>query len=156
MMTEPKERIVIGVDGSSASIDALKWAIRQAALTGAAIEAVIGWQYPTVYGGYPIADTTDWPSNAKGILDTACQRTRRDSRTLPGAGHPKHRCGLRPSIPWRTEDFAYLATDSVIATQGERRDLLDRRTVRRPARTGKIAKGDPMFAVLPAMGEAAR
>jgi len=24
-MTEPKERIVVGVDGSSVSIDALKW-----------------------------------------------------------------------------------------------------------------------------------
>ncbi|MDQ2846368.1 MAG: universal stress protein [Actinomycetota bacterium] len=70
-MTQPQERIVVGVDGSSASIDALKWAIRQASLTGAVMEAVIGWQYPTVYGGYPLADTTDWPSNAKGILDTA-------------------------------------------------------------------------------------
>ncbi|MGI8416174.1 MAG: universal stress protein [Nakamurella sp.] len=66
-----QERIVVGVDGSSASIDALEWANRQASLTGAAIEAVIGWQCPTVYGGYPLADTTDWPSNAQGILDTA-------------------------------------------------------------------------------------
>lgn len=72
-MTDRQERIVVGMDGSSASIDALKWATRQASLTGAAIEAVIGWQYPTVYDGYPLADTTDWPSNAQGILDTAIQ-----------------------------------------------------------------------------------
>jgi hypothetical protein len=39
-------RIVVGVDGSPASIRALKWALDQAALTGAAVEAINAWQYP--------------------------------------------------------------------------------------------------------------
>ena len=32
-------RIVVGVDGSPASVDAVRWAARQADLTGAAVEA---------------------------------------------------------------------------------------------------------------------
>ncbi len=63
--------MVVGVDGSPASIDALKWATRQASLTGAAVEAVIAWQYPMMSGGYPIATEVDWPSTAQEVLDTA-------------------------------------------------------------------------------------
>ncbi|MEV0568711.1 universal stress protein [Dactylosporangium sp. NPDC050588] len=33
-------RIVVGVDGSEASKDALRWAARQAALTGGSLDAV--------------------------------------------------------------------------------------------------------------------
>ena len=39
-------RIVAGLDGSESSASALRWAIRQAALTGAAVDAVIAWHYP--------------------------------------------------------------------------------------------------------------
>ncbi len=69
--SRPAERIVVGVDGSPASVDALKWAIRQAALTGAAVEAVLAWQYPMAYGGYPGSGDIDWPANARTALDTA-------------------------------------------------------------------------------------
>jgi nucleotide-binding universal stress UspA family protein len=39
-------RIVVGVDGSEPSTKALRWAARQAALTGDTVEAVISWEYP--------------------------------------------------------------------------------------------------------------
>jgi nucleotide-binding universal stress UspA family protein len=39
-------RIVVGVDGSGSSASALRWAIRQAGLTGAAVDAVTAWHYP--------------------------------------------------------------------------------------------------------------
>jgi nucleotide-binding universal stress UspA family protein len=39
-------RIVAGIDGSESSASALRWAIRQAALTGATVDAVIAWHYP--------------------------------------------------------------------------------------------------------------
>lgn len=39
-------RIVVGVDGSDASIKALRWAVRQAELTGDTVEAVNSWEYP--------------------------------------------------------------------------------------------------------------
>jgi nucleotide-binding universal stress UspA family protein len=43
-------RIVVGVDGSQGSITALKWAVVQADLTGATVEAIASWQYPVQYG----------------------------------------------------------------------------------------------------------
>ncbi|MER5891885.1 universal stress protein [Streptomyces sp. NPDC001876] len=39
-------RIVVGVDGSDASIKALRWAVHQAELTGDTVEAVNSWEYP--------------------------------------------------------------------------------------------------------------
>ena len=45
-------RIVAGVDGSPSSVSALRWAIRQAGLTGAAVDAVIAWHYPVAATGY--------------------------------------------------------------------------------------------------------
>jgi nucleotide-binding universal stress UspA family protein len=52
MTTEPEagRRIVVGVDGSASSKAALAWAARQARLTGAAVEAIIAWEYPATYG----------------------------------------------------------------------------------------------------------
>jgi nucleotide-binding universal stress UspA family protein len=48
----PHPLIIAGVDGSPASLSALRWAIRQAGLTGAAVDAVIAWQYPASTSGY--------------------------------------------------------------------------------------------------------
>jgi hypothetical protein len=49
-MTQPgrgRERlIVVGVDGSVPSKAALAWAVQQARLTGAVVEAVIAWEFP--------------------------------------------------------------------------------------------------------------
>ncbi len=43
-------RIVVGVDGSPSSMTALRWAVRQAELTGGTVDAVLSWQYPANYG----------------------------------------------------------------------------------------------------------
>src|ERR1700735_5610939 len=45
-----RPRIVVGVDGSKSSDSALRWAIRQAGVTGAAVDAVTAWQYPEMAG----------------------------------------------------------------------------------------------------------
>jgi nucleotide-binding universal stress UspA family protein len=69
---EHQSRIVVGVDGSPASRGALQWANRQAALTGAVVEAVTAWQYPATYGGFPVADAgIDWQANAQTVQDIA-------------------------------------------------------------------------------------
>ncbi|PRY55969.1 universal stress protein [Glycomyces artemisiae] len=47
---EQTERVVVGVDGSPVSMEALAWALRYAEKTGAAVAAVYGWQPPVVYG----------------------------------------------------------------------------------------------------------
>lgn len=55
MRTQPhgEHRIVVGVDGSVPSKAALAWAVRQARLTGATVQAVIAWEPPVAYG-YPM------------------------------------------------------------------------------------------------------
>ncbi len=49
----PGHRIVVGVDGSVSSAAALEWAAHQASLTGALLEVVMAWEWPTVYGWSP-------------------------------------------------------------------------------------------------------
>jgi nucleotide-binding universal stress UspA family protein len=49
-LTTPTHRIVVGIDGSSNSITALRWAARQAELTGALLEVLTTWEWPNTYG----------------------------------------------------------------------------------------------------------
>jgi nucleotide-binding universal stress UspA family protein len=46
-------RIVVGVDGSPESVQALRWAVRQAELTGAELQVLTAWEYPSFYGWAP-------------------------------------------------------------------------------------------------------
>jgi nucleotide-binding universal stress UspA family protein len=63
-------RIVVGVDGSESSRDALRWALRQAALTGDQVEAVIAWEYPATYGWVmPPSDIDDTERAAESCLN---------------------------------------------------------------------------------------
>jgi nucleotide-binding universal stress UspA family protein len=43
-------KVVVGVDGSPSSRQALRWAAQFAGATKARLEAVIAWQYPAGYG----------------------------------------------------------------------------------------------------------
>jgi nucleotide-binding universal stress UspA family protein len=72
-------RIVVGVDGSPASIEALQWARRQAALTGAVVEAVTAWHLPTAAGGFAIGDQIDWQANGQVVQDMAVKEALGDS-----------------------------------------------------------------------------
>jgi nucleotide-binding universal stress UspA family protein len=47
-----EQRIIVGIDGSNGSKSALRWAMTQAGLTGASIEAIATWRDPTLMG-YP-------------------------------------------------------------------------------------------------------
>ncbi len=47
--TSRKERIVVGVDGSDGSIDALIWATQEAKLRDAELHVVTAWEYPYLY-----------------------------------------------------------------------------------------------------------
>jgi nucleotide-binding universal stress UspA family protein len=50
---EKQPRIVVGVDGSGSSRQALHWAARQAQLTGGRLDVVITWEFPTSFGWVP-------------------------------------------------------------------------------------------------------
>ena len=71
-MTERSSRIIVGVDGSPASIDAIKWAAGQASLTGGTLVAVTAWSIPASYGvAFGGEDAVDWKQNAQQALDEA-------------------------------------------------------------------------------------
>src|SRR5260370_10946544 len=77
--------MVVGADGRRPSRAALGWAVRQAELTGASIEAVAAWHYPVMTGGYAWApasglDDSDWGDiAAKELADAISQTVNPDS-----------------------------------------------------------------------------
>jgi nucleotide-binding universal stress UspA family protein len=67
-----ERRIVAGVDGSVPSKAALAWAIRQARLTGAVVDAVIAWQLPLAFRTlWPPTLSTDFSELAARVLTDA-------------------------------------------------------------------------------------
>ena len=68
-------RIVVGVDGYESSKAALRWAIRQAELTGAVVEAVTAWHIPAGSGLVPAADMPDYQDDARMVLTEAITQT---------------------------------------------------------------------------------
>jgi nucleotide-binding universal stress UspA family protein len=70
VVTMAGKRIVVGVDGSPSSMKALRWAIGQAKLTGAEVEAVTAWSYPSGYGWAPFSEggAVDFEGDAGKIL----------------------------------------------------------------------------------------
>lgn len=66
-MTDLKGRIVVGVDGSEASLDAVRWALRQADLTQSTLEAVTSWDVPSQFAEL-VAEKIDWDARAAALL----------------------------------------------------------------------------------------
>ena len=67
--TPPVGRIVVGIDGSASSAAVLAWAMRQAEMTGASIEAVTTWEWPTSYGwSFPFPAEYDPSVDAQKML----------------------------------------------------------------------------------------
>jgi nucleotide-binding universal stress UspA family protein len=70
-------RIVVGVDGSDASLHALEWAVRQAELTAARIDVVAAWHWPPVWGwGVPLAPPTSPAEDLQKVLDDVLEPVR--------------------------------------------------------------------------------
>jgi nucleotide-binding universal stress UspA family protein len=80
------KRIVVGVDGSATSIHALQWAVRQAGLTGATVDAVCAWQFPVSYG-WAVTDNTDYAALAAETLEKAIAEVRQAGETTEIQGH---------------------------------------------------------------------
>jgi nucleotide-binding universal stress UspA family protein len=70
-------RVVVGVDGSGQSVNALRWAAGYAEATGATIDAVLSWHVPTAAGVVPTgvaphaALTAEVRANMQHALDKA-------------------------------------------------------------------------------------
>lgn len=64
------ESIVVGVDGSTTSREALEWAAREAQLRASPLLVVTTWEYPTSFGmmpGWP--EDLDFGADARRVLD---------------------------------------------------------------------------------------
>ena len=68
---DEQRRIVVGVDGFESSKAALRWAIRQAKLTRAVVEAVTAWHIPPGTGWVPTPDMPDYQEDAFAVLSEA-------------------------------------------------------------------------------------
>ena len=66
------ERIVVGIDGSATSINALRWAAGYASLTAKAIEVIVVWDWYRSPGWYtPILAGLDPQGDATHLLEEA-------------------------------------------------------------------------------------
>jgi nucleotide-binding universal stress UspA family protein len=70
--------IVVGVDGSENSLDALRWAVEEARLRGVALHAVGTFTSPIMSTGYEVAaaDPDDIRAAAQAMLDAAIDSVR--------------------------------------------------------------------------------
>jgi nucleotide-binding universal stress UspA family protein len=88
-------RIVVGVDGSEPSKDALRWAKAQADATGDDLVVVSAWSYPiaaypTLAGYVPLGDLTDLEGETRAAIETVIKETLGDAPVtlLVVEGHP--------------------------------------------------------------------
>ncbi len=62
-------RIVVGVDGSGHSLQALRWGARLAAVFGARVDAVTAWEFPAAYGWSAVLPDWDPAGDMRHVLD---------------------------------------------------------------------------------------
>ncbi len=98
-MTGQELRIVVGVDGSDSSKAALRWAIRQAKLTGSTVDAVTAWHYPSTYGWAPVSDGA---VDLKGFAEKALAKALAEVS------------GLEPDVPVRPQVLEGQAADVLL------------------------------------------
>ena len=67
-------RVVVGMDGSESSKEALRWAMRQANATGSSVEAIMAWELPTTYAfGATMPTAYDFAPNCQRALHEVVQ-----------------------------------------------------------------------------------
>lgn len=88
-----RTRLIVGVDGSPSSLDALRWAQRLSSALEADIEAVMAWHYPVNSSMMPAPFQGDPAAEADRVLRSALRAAfgekRPDGlRTRVCEGHP--------------------------------------------------------------------
>jgi nucleotide-binding universal stress UspA family protein len=85
--------IVVGIDGSESSKNALRWAARQAELTGAELRAVEVWHVPSTFGIAPDYPDVDLSGETRKHLEGIVAEVMHDHpevavRAVVAEGHP--------------------------------------------------------------------
>jgi nucleotide-binding universal stress UspA family protein len=75
-------RIVVGIDGSLGSTRALQWALEEARIRSASVEAVYAWQYPPV-GAFVMGPTHGYEVVAHEVVDAATDHAERLAPEVP-------------------------------------------------------------------------
>ncbi|MEV5187609.1 universal stress protein [Streptomyces werraensis] len=89
---DDQNHIVVGVDGSPSSREALRWAARQAALTGGTVLALTSWDCPQYHGAL------GWLPPSSGDEEALEARAREDLTRCVG-----ETLGAHGSVDVRTE-----------------------------------------------------
>ncbi len=80
-------QIVVGIDGSGSSRDALRCALAEARLHGGVVDAVHVWRYPALaYAGImaaPVVARDDFESGARALLDQEVDAVLGEEHDLP-------------------------------------------------------------------------
>jgi len=88
--TTPRRPIVAGVDGSQSSLAALRWAARQAELTGAPLEIVSAWEWPVSFLG--------WETSVPPDYDPADEARRQLDKAVSAVLTPRDAIEVRQSV----------------------------------------------------------
>jgi nucleotide-binding universal stress UspA family protein len=76
------KNIVVGVDGSQGSIEALRWAVAEANLHGAKLRAITAWEFPYLYPeGAALLPLDQYESETRARLDKIINDTVADPAT---------------------------------------------------------------------------
>jgi nucleotide-binding universal stress UspA family protein len=75
-------RVVVGIDGSPSSEEALRWALRHAALTGAVVDAVGAWEATPLFAGPTVVEPTLEAETARERFDRELRRVLAEDRTV--------------------------------------------------------------------------
>ncbi len=82
--TRTGRTIVVGVDASPASRQALRWALREAEQTGATLRAVTAWNVPSSYDLDPgLPESTDVHAAAEKALAATVEEVAGGAPTVP-------------------------------------------------------------------------
>lgn len=73
LSTVKESDIVVGVDGSPSANAALRWALAQAQLTGARVQAVTAWEFPAMSGSGTPFPYDDYAGAAGRLLSESVQ-----------------------------------------------------------------------------------
>lgn len=107
------DRVVVGVDGSPASLEALDWALRYAAMSHSSVDIVATWDWPVTVSMAPIAPDFAQSLSAEQLLDGLLQQKRPEHPDLQIDGRVVQ--GSAASV---LEDVSKGAALLVIATRG--------------------------------------
>ncbi len=111
--TTASNRVVVGVDGSPASLEALEWALRYSSLSCSSVDVVAVWDWPLTLSMAPIAPGGGRARNAEEMLDSLVRQKRAEHPDLQIDGHVVQ--GHPASV---LEDISKGAALLVVATRG--------------------------------------